>query len=70
MISDASGAGLRIEGDLLFELTARRWTSEQVDASRHQGDIVPGEHVWVNIDRPSTASAATRAALASSTSTN
>ncbi|RKE11104.1 glycoside hydrolase family 2 TIM barrel-domain containing protein [Catellatospora citrea] len=49
-ISDTSGAGLRIEADPLFQLTARRWTSEQLDAARHQTDLVPGDHVWVNVD--------------------
>jgi beta-galactosidase len=30
--------------------TARRWTTEQLDAARHTTDLVPGEHIWVNTD--------------------
>ncbi|MHB9858186.1 glycoside hydrolase family 2 TIM barrel-domain containing protein [Streptomyces sp. YIM S03343] len=42
--------GLRIEGDPEFWLTARRWTSEQLDAARHLTDLTPGDKVWVNLD--------------------
>lgn len=49
-LTDASGHGLRIEGDQVFQLTARRWTSEQLDAARHQTDLVAGEHIWLNVD--------------------
>ncbi|MGV9353532.1 glycoside hydrolase family 2 TIM barrel-domain containing protein [Streptomyces misionensis] len=42
--------GLRIEGDPLFLLTARRWTTEQLDAAAHRTDLVPGDTVWVNLD--------------------
>ncbi|GHA00197.1 glycoside hydrolase family 2 TIM barrel-domain containing protein [Streptomyces echinoruber] len=42
--------GLRIEGDPEFFLTARRWTTEQLDAARHRGDLVPGDTVWVHLD--------------------
>ncbi|NDZ99777.1 hypothetical protein G3I28_10565, partial [Streptomyces sp. SID10116] len=30
--------------------TARRWTTEQLDAARHRTDLVPGDTVWVNLD--------------------
>ena len=33
-----------------FWLTARRWTSEQLDAARHTTDLTPGDTVWVNLD--------------------
>ncbi|MFE9425605.1 glycoside hydrolase family 2 TIM barrel-domain containing protein [Kitasatospora sp. NPDC006697] len=46
----ASGETLRVEGAPLFALTARRWTTEQLDAARHTTDLVPGERVWVNLD--------------------
>jgi beta-galactosidase len=49
-LTDFSGLGLRIEGDPTFILTARRWTSEQLDAARHTSDLVPGDRVWVNAD--------------------
>ncbi|MEU1009956.1 glycoside hydrolase family 2 TIM barrel-domain containing protein [Streptomyces sp. NPDC005890] len=42
--------GLRIEGDPAFHLTARRWTTEQLDAATHRSGLVPGDTVWVNLD--------------------
>ncbi|MGW1169735.1 glycoside hydrolase family 2 TIM barrel-domain containing protein [Streptomyces sp. NPDC002550] len=42
--------GLRIEGDPAFWLTARRWTTEQLDAAAHRTDLTPGDAVWVNLD--------------------
>ncbi|WP_327318612.1 glycoside hydrolase family 2 TIM barrel-domain containing protein [Streptomyces sp. NBC_01235] len=42
--------GLRIEGDPAFWFSARRWTTEQLDAARHLTDLTPGDTVWVNLD--------------------
>jgi beta-galactosidase len=42
--------GLRIEGDPEFWFTARRWTTEQLDAARHRTDLTAGDTVWVNLD--------------------
>ncbi|WP_369232517.1 glycoside hydrolase family 2 TIM barrel-domain containing protein [Streptomyces sp. R21] len=42
--------GLRIEGDPEFWFTARRWTTEQLDAAAHLTDLEPGGTVWVNLD--------------------
>jgi beta-galactosidase len=42
--------GLRIEGDPAFWFSARRWTSEQLDAAGHLTDLTPGDTVWVNLD--------------------
>ncbi|MEW2408946.1 glycoside hydrolase family 2 TIM barrel-domain containing protein [Streptomyces griseoviridis] len=42
--------GLRVEGDPEFWFTARRWTTEQLDAADHRTDLVPGDTVWVNLD--------------------
>ncbi len=42
--------GLRIDGDPAFWFTARRWTTEQLDAAEHRGDLVPGDTVWVSLD--------------------
>lgn len=50
--------GLRIDGDPEFWFTARRWTTEQLDAAGHRTDLVPGTAsdsgsaagVWVNLD--------------------
>ncbi|MGV9629706.1 glycoside hydrolase family 2 TIM barrel-domain containing protein [Streptomyces sp. NPDC003487] len=42
--------GLRVEGDPEFWLTARRWTTQQLDAARHRTDLTPGDRVWVTLD--------------------
>ncbi|MEU4968915.1 glycoside hydrolase family 2 TIM barrel-domain containing protein [Streptomyces smyrnaeus] len=43
--------GLRVEADgATCWFTARRWTSEQLDAAGHTTDLAPGETVWVNLD--------------------
>ncbi|MEW2303102.1 glycoside hydrolase family 2 TIM barrel-domain containing protein [Streptomyces sp. NPDC006655] len=42
--------GLRIDGDPEFWLTARRWTTEQLDAAAHRTDLTPSGTVWVNLD--------------------
>jgi beta-galactosidase len=42
--------GLHIDAEPACWFTARRWTSEQLDAARHLTDLVPGDAVWVNLD--------------------
>ncbi|MCT9005912.1 glycoside hydrolase family 2 TIM barrel-domain containing protein [Streptomyces rhizosphaerihabitans] len=42
--------GLRIVGDPAFWFTARRWTTEMLDAADHLTDLRPGDTVWVNLD--------------------
>jgi beta-galactosidase len=42
--------GLRIEGDPEFFFSARRWTTEQLDAAAHLTDLTAGDRVWVNLD--------------------
>ncbi len=42
--------GLRVDGAPLFDLTARRWTPEQLAAARHRADLVPGDRVVVTLD--------------------
>ncbi len=42
--------GVRIEGAPTFDLTVRRWTSEDLDAARHTTDLVARDEVYVNID--------------------
>ncbi len=49
-LTDERGAGLRVEGRPHVELTARRWTSEDLDAARHASDLVPRDRVWLNVD--------------------
>ncbi|WAL98592.1 glycoside hydrolase family 2 TIM barrel-domain containing protein [Streptomyces sp. Je 1-369] len=46
----AEVGGLRVESDGAPAFTARRWTTEQLDAARHRTDLVPGDTVWVNLD--------------------
>ncbi|MGW0705819.1 glycoside hydrolase family 2 TIM barrel-domain containing protein [Streptomyces sp. NPDC002643] len=42
--------GLRVTGEPTFHLTARRWTSEDLDTARHTDELRPGDAVHVNID--------------------
>ncbi|WP_326806616.1 DUF4981 domain-containing protein [Streptomyces sp. NBC_01775] len=45
------GAGLRAEADgARCWFTARRWTSEHLDAAEHTTDLVASDTVWVNLD--------------------
>jgi beta-galactosidase len=41
---------LRVEGSPLFDFTARRWTSEQLEAARHPVDLRDSGRVWLNLD--------------------
>ena len=45
-----SGAAIEFDGDPLFGFTARRWTSEDLDAAAHPIDLVPRNRVFVNLD--------------------
>ncbi|HEY1573028.1 MAG TPA: glycoside hydrolase family 2 TIM barrel-domain containing protein [Pseudonocardiaceae bacterium] len=47
-----TGAGreLRIEGDPTVNLTARRWTSEDLAAAKHTHELVAGDRIWLNVD--------------------
>jgi beta-galactosidase len=50
-LTDSSGAGLRaVAEESTLDFTARRWTSEQLDAARHTTDLVPGDRIWVTLD--------------------
>jgi beta-galactosidase len=49
-LTGPAGAGIRFEGDPVFGFTARRWTSEDLDAARHPVDLVPRDAVYVNLD--------------------
>ncbi|WP_238413149.1 glycoside hydrolase family 2 TIM barrel-domain containing protein [Saccharothrix deserti] len=46
----ADGAGLRIEGDPVFDLTVRRWTTEDLDAARHTHELRDRGEVFLNVD--------------------
>jgi beta-galactosidase len=49
-LTDGGGAGLRVEGRPHVDVTARRWTSEDLDAARHTPELVPRDRIWVNLD--------------------
>lgn len=42
--------GLRIVGEPVFDFTARRWTSEDLDAARHTHELKPRDRVYLNLD--------------------
>ncbi|CAG6396326.1 DUF4981 domain-containing protein [Streptomyces cocklensis] len=44
------GSGLRIEGAPAFWMTARRWSTEALDAAQHTYDLVRGGTLWVHLD--------------------
>jgi beta-galactosidase len=41
---------LRVAGDPVFDFTARRWTSEDLERARHPHDLVDSGRVWLNVD--------------------
>ena len=49
-LTDGGGAGLRVEGRPHVEVTARRWTSEDLDAATHTPELVPRDRIWLNLD--------------------
>ncbi|MBM7858834.1 glycoside hydrolase family 2 TIM barrel-domain containing protein [Lentzea nigeriaca] len=46
----AGGRGIRVSGEPVFDFTARRWTSEDLDAARHTDELKPRDHVYLNLD--------------------
>lgn len=38
-LTDATGSGVRVEGDPVFNLAARRWSDQQLAEARHQADL-------------------------------
>ena len=49
--TDAAGAGLLASGAPVLDFTARRWTSEDLDAAAHTVDLKPSGWVHVNLDQ-------------------
>ncbi|MEQ4724441.1 glycoside hydrolase family 2 TIM barrel-domain containing protein [Nonomuraea sp. B19D2] len=49
-ITDLAGAGIRIEGEPLFSLAARRWSDRHLAAARHQTDLVPEPLIYLYTD--------------------
>ncbi|NKE61204.1 DUF4981 domain-containing protein [Lentzea sp. PSKA42] len=46
----SGGRGVRVDGEPVFDFTARRWTTEDLDAAQHTVDLVPSDHVHLNLD--------------------
>jgi beta-galactosidase len=46
----AAPGGLRIEAEPACWFTARRWSTEQLDAALHRTDLTPGDTVWLHLD--------------------
>ena len=49
-LTDAGGNGLRVDGTPYFQLTARRWTTEDLEGARHRSDLTPRDHIYLNLD--------------------
>ncbi|MGW7684158.1 glycoside hydrolase family 2 TIM barrel-domain containing protein [Kribbella sp. NPDC054772] len=49
-LTDAEGNGLRVTGAPYFQLTARRWTTEDLEHARHRSDLTPRDHIYLNLD--------------------
>jgi beta-galactosidase len=49
-LTGPDGRGLRVRGAPHFELTARRWTSADLDAAAHPHELRPGDRVHLNLD--------------------
>jgi beta-galactosidase len=50
LLTADSGRGLRIAGFPVFGLTARRWTSADLDAAAHTNELRPSDRIWLNLD--------------------
>ncbi|WP_410586885.1 glycoside hydrolase family 2 TIM barrel-domain containing protein [Amycolatopsis sp. lyj-23] len=44
------GAGIRVDGEPVFDFTARRWTAAALEAARHPDELVPDEVVHLTLD--------------------
>jgi beta-galactosidase len=53
-LTDANGSGVRVEAESGFTagmgITARRWTSEQLDAATHTVELTDAGYVWLGVD--------------------
>jgi beta-galactosidase len=49
-LTDGDGSGLRVDGRPHVDVTARRWTSEDLDAATHTPELVARDRVWLNLD--------------------
>lgn len=46
----SGGNGVRVDGEPVFDFTARRWTTEDLDAATHTVDLKPRDRVYLNLD--------------------
>ncbi len=53
-ITDGAGAGLRVTGDPVVDVTVRRWSTEDLDAAHHPNELAPRGSVFINIDHAQT----------------
>ena len=44
------GTGLRVDGTPSFWLTARPWSTQELDAARHTHELVRGRTLWLHLD--------------------
>ncbi|WP_309113142.1 glycoside hydrolase family 2 TIM barrel-domain containing protein [Saccharothrix sp.] len=49
-VSDPEGSGVRIEGDPVFNLAARRWSDQHLAAARHQTDLTAEPRIHLHTD--------------------
>ncbi|GAA3147538.1 beta-galactosidase [Kribbella aluminosa] len=49
-LTDAAGNGFRVTGSPHFQLTARRWTTEDLEQARHRSDLTPRAHIYLTLD--------------------
>jgi len=49
-VTDSAGAGVRIEGEPLFNFAARPWSDRQLAAARHQSDLEPEGSIFLRTD--------------------
>ena len=47
-LTDETGHGLRVSGGFAF--SARRWTTADLDAARHDAELVPRDRIWLDLD--------------------
>nr|WP_055502594.1 glycoside hydrolase family 2 TIM barrel-domain containing protein [Nonomuraea pusilla] len=45
-----AGRAFRVVGEPVFGLTARRWSTAELDAATHRPDLVPGDRVHLHLD--------------------
>jgi beta-galactosidase len=50
VVLTGGGQGIRVDARPSFDFAVRRWTSADLDAARHTGDLVPGDRVHLTVD--------------------